>query len=273
MFYRNRIKFYTKTKNFSNFSLVVLFILTFLLIIFNKTDYVVVNKIKSINTDLIAPFTKIITSPINITTNVTKKMNNLLFLKEENARLKEEILRLKKWQSVALKNQNENKAYRKLLNSTTNEINIIKTASVISKSPSFYTKTITINAGLNHGVLEDLVVINERGLVGKIISSTKFNSKVILINDQNSSIPVKTALNDFHAIVKGTNNGKYLTSAFIKGEILPKVGDILLTTNSANTFPKDLIVGKIVKVENNNFLALPYVDFNNINYVQIINIK
>ena len=44
MINRKKIKFFTKTSSFSNFSLSVLFIFTFLLIVFNKTDYLVINK-------------------------------------------------------------------------------------------------------------------------------------------------------------------------------------------------------------------------------------
>ena len=42
---------------------------------------------------------------------------------------------------------------------------------------------------------------------------------------------------------------------------------------SAQIFPSDLLVGKIVKVINNKFYVLPFVDFNNIDYVQIVKSK
>ena len=233
---------FTKTKNFSNLSLPILFILTFLLIIFNKTDYVVINKIKSFGIDIITPATNIISAPVKVTINLTKTINELRYLKQQNVKLKEELIRLKKWQTLAIKNQRENKAYKKLLDSTTNKIKIVKTASVISQSPGLYAQTIVINAGLTDSVSEDLVVINERGLVGKIVSSTNTNSKVILIKDQNSSVPVKTLSNNFYAIVHGTVDGEYLKSLFIKGKRLPNVGDLLLTSGTTKTFPKDILV-------------------------------
>ena len=118
-----------------------------------------------------------------------------------------------------------------------------------------------------------MIVINERGLLGKVISSSQNNSKVILINDQNSSVPVTTISNNFYAIIKGSSDGKYLTSSFIKSNTKPKVGDLLITSGSTKTFPKDILVGKIIKVEEDNFLALPYVDFDNLGFVQVININ
>ena len=61
--------------------------------------------------------------------------------------------------------------------------------------------------------------------------------------------------------------------AFIKEEKMPKIGDLIVTSGSAQIFPSDLLVGKIVKIINNKFYVLPFVDFNNIDYVQIVKSK
>ena len=52
-----------------------------------------------------------------------------------------------------------------------------------------------------------------------------------------------------------------------------KIGDVLLTSGNAGIFPRDILVGKVIKVSEDGFLALPYVDFNNLEFVQVINIK
>ena len=269
---KKKINFFTKTNKIGNLSVTILFIFTFLLIVFNKTDYFVVNKLKSLSIDIVNPVTKIIAMPMSITSNTYKIINNYRYLSSENQKLKEEIIRLRKWQTFAIKNYRENKAYKKLLNSTSNNLNIVKTAIVTNQSPGIYSKSVIINAGSDSGTLEDQAVINERGLIGKILTVTNKNSKVLLINDQNSSVPVKSMSGDLYAIVKGTLNGKYLTSSFIKGNKKPKVGDVLVTSGSAKTFPQDLLVGKIVKVDQNNFIALPYVDFDNLSFVQVIDL-
>ena len=156
MFYRNKIRFFTKTRNYSNLFLTILLILTFLLVLFNKTDYVVVNKIKSYGIDVITPTVGIINFPIKVTASAINTINDIRYLQKENVKLKEEVIRLKKWQTLAIKNQRENKAYKKLLDSTISNINVIKTASVISQSSKIYAKTILINAGINHGVSVDM---------------------------------------------------------------------------------------------------------------------
>ena len=76
-----------------------------------------------------------------------------------------------------------------------------------------------------------------------------------------------------NAIIKGTADGKYLTSTFIKDEKKLKIGDVLLTSGNARIFPSEILVGKVIKISEDGFLALPYVDFNNLEFVQVINIK
>ena len=70
--------------------------------------------------------------------------------------------------------------------------------------------------------------------------------------------------------MSGAKNGKYLISAFIKGDKMPKLGDLFVTSGTAQIFPPDLLVGKVVKTQGNIFYLLPFVDFNNLDYVQVV---
>jgi len=273
MLFKNRFNSITKKKSLSGVFFSVLFVLTLLLIIFNKTDYFITNKIKHIGVDVISPITKIISAPVTIFADIGLRLNNIRYLEGENLKLKQEIIRLKKWQTLAIKNTRENRVFKRLLNSTSNEVKIIKTASVINQTTDLYVNTVTINAGLDHKVKEDLAVINEKGLVGKTINSSNKNSKVLLINDQTSSVPVKNLSDKSYSIVRGTANGKYLISSFIKDETLPKVGDLLVTSGNAKIFPRDILVGKVILVQEDYYLALTFVDFNNLDYLQVIKSK
>ena len=126
MFYQKKIGHLTKAKNLGKLYITILFVLTFLLIIFNKTDYIVINKIKSLSTDVLNPVSRFITSPVKVATQTVHKINEIRFLQQDNLKLKEEVKRLKKWHTLAIKNQRENNAFKKLLKTTTNNINIIR---------------------------------------------------------------------------------------------------------------------------------------------------
>ena len=263
-------KIFIKSKSIKNSTVPILFILTFILVLFNKTDYFLINKIKNSGADVIIPISKIISYPIDLLSNSVIYISELRLAKKENSKLKEEIIRLKKWQILALKNTNENSAYKKLLNSTSNELNIIKTALVNYHSPKIYAKLVKVNAGLNFQLEENYPVINERGLVGKIILVSNNNSNILLINDQNFSVPIKSHNKELYAILKGEANGKYLISSFIKDNKKFSVGDILVTSGNAGIFPKNILVGKIIKISDGKIIALPFVDTKNLEFVQII---
>ena len=270
---KKKTNFFVKTKSFNNLSFPILFLLSFFLIFFNKADYYLIYKLKSFSIDVITPVSKIVTSPISYTVNTINSINALRNIQSENIRLKEEIVRLKKWQTLALNNLTENTAYKKLLNSTSNEMNLIKTASIKIQASNIYSNTAIINAGIEDKIKKDYPVINERGLIGKILSVTDKNSKVLLINNQNSSVPVKILNKDFYAVVKGASNGKHLVSSFIKDDTKAKVGDVLITSGNGNIYPMNILVGKIIGIKNEKIVALPYADLYNLKYVQILNNK
>ena len=187
--------------------------------------------------------------------------------------LQEEIIRLKKWQTLAIQNSRENKVLKKLLQATDNNLNLIKTASLINRNDALFSKLININAGYEDNIKKNMSAINERGLVGKVVHTNPNNSRILLLTDPNISVSVKTISDGTSALLSGSGEGKYLVSTFIKGNKIPKIGDIVVTSGTAQIFPVDLLVGKIEKIDKERFYVLPFVDFNNIDYVQIVTSK
>ena len=273
MFKKLRTSSSVKKKYYSNFFLSFLILLTFILILFNKTDYILINKIKNLSLDYIGPITRVISSPSDIITNISTRIQRMQSLETQNLKLKEEIIRLKKWQTLAIKNSRENRVFKRLLNSTSDQVDVIKTASVINQSSRLYSNQVTINAGLNFKIKKDYAVINEKGLVGKTIFSSNKNSKILLINDSSSSVPVKTLSDNSYSILSGSSDGKYLISSFIQNNELPRIGDLLVTSGNAKIFPRDILVGKVIQIKKDHYIALPYVDFSNLNYVQVVKSK
>ena len=268
-----KVKAISRSRFLKNLLLSSIVILSFLLILFSKFDYLFLNKFKSISYNYIHPVTSIIVAPVKIFSNLQTQFYEFRNLKIENNVFKEEIMRLKKWQTLAIHNSSENKVLKKLLNATDNSLSLVKTASIKSRNDFMYSKMININAGFKDGVTNRMAVINHRGLVGRTVETSISNSRVLLLTDPNSSIAVKTVSNGNYAILQGSDDGTHLVSVFNKDEKMPKVGDLVVTSGSAQVFPADILVGKIVKVIKNNFYVLPFVDFKKIDYVQIVETK
>ena len=220
-----KVKAISRSRFLKNLFLSLIFFLSFLLIFFSKSDYFVVNKFKSISNSYLHPITSFLVAPVKIVNNLQTQFYEFRNLKNENNILKEEIMRLKKWQILAIHNNSENKVLKKLLNSTDSNLTLVKTASLVSRNDFLFSKMININAGLKDGVINDMAVVNYRGLVGRTVDTSISNSRVLLLNDPNSSIAVKTISNDIYSLLQGAEDGVHLVSAFNKGEQLPKIGD------------------------------------------------
>lgn len=110
-----------------------------------------------------------------------------------------------------------------------------------------------INKGLDDGMLEGMPVINQQNvLFGKIFKTYKNFSKIILISNKDSVVNVKVQQNQddsgskISGVVKGSGGlGAYLDLIPINNDI--NAQDVLVTSAIENSFPKDLLVGKIIQ--------------------------
>ncbi len=270
---RFKVKVFQASKLLKNFTIITIVFLSFFLILFSKSDLYLINGVKNITSTFINPITNIISSPVKIISNLANQYNQFKSLKFENQMLQEEIIRLKKWQTLAIQNSRENSVLKKLMQATDNNLELIKTASLTNRNDTFFSNLININAGYEDNIKKNMSAINERGLVGKVVLTNRKNSRILLLTDPNMSVSVKTISDGVFSLLSGNGDDKYLVSSFIKQNKMPKIGDIVVTSGTAQVYPVDLLVGKIEKIEKDRFYVLPFVNFNNIDYVQIVTSK
>ncbi len=116
---------------------------------------------------------------------------------------------------------------------------------------------LTINKGLVDGVANDMPVINQQGAVfGKVFKVYKNFSEVMLISNKNSVINVKVQQSDLtkpeiDGVIKGSG-GQSVYLDLIPIDDTINQGQVLITSALEGTFPKDLLVGTITKVEKND---------------------
>ena len=154
-----KVKAISRSRFLKNFLVSIIFLLSFFLIFFSKSEYFLVNKFKSISNNYLYPITSFFVAPVKVISYIQTELYEFRNLKFENNILKEEVIRLKKWQALAIHNNSENKVLKKLLNSTDSSLTLIKTASLISRNDFMFSKMININAGIKDGVLNETICI------------------------------------------------------------------------------------------------------------------
>ena len=151
----------------------------------------------------------------------------------------------------------------------TNIKNVI--AKVILDKQSPFLKSIILNKGTNSNLKKGMAVLHKKNMVGRIVEVNYLSSRVLLINDLNSKIPVKIQPSGENAIMSGEGNN--LASL----DFLPKLStieeeNIVFTSGSDGVFDDGISIGKITEIEGKFYVEF-FSDLNQINFVTVINNK
>jgi rod shape-determining protein MreC len=116
------------------------------------------------------------------------------------------------------------------------------TARVILEVNGPFSRTMLANAGRRHGVEPGAVALNEGGLVGRVIHIGERSSRILLIDDALSRIPVMGETSGMRAIMR---EGDLRTARLLdlpeEGRFVP--GERVLTSGDGGVFPRGMVVG------------------------------
>ena len=232
--------------------------------------------------DSILTVQKVVSFPIDFIVNKvnTNKEKNEMY--EKYKELEEQVKENEKYkiENEELKKQLEDMKKLLDINETIADYTYVN-ANVINRNIDYWSDTITINKGEYDGITKDMPVVIGNNLIGKIISTTTFNSTVRLITATDVvdkiSIKIKNKDTYVYGILNGYNkeNNTY-TIEGISQTIKIENGSIVTTTGMGDIFPAGIIIGKITGINTDNFdlsnvLEMQSdVNFDNINYVTVL---
>jgi rod shape-determining protein MreC len=165
-------------------------------------------------------------------------------MREEDAKLRAENEKLRRWQSIALALDAENQRLKASLHWIPDPTASFITTRVVADAGGTYAKAVLLSVGPNHSVHKGEIAVDERGLVGRITEVGSRTARVLLITDLNSRIPVIMETSRAHAILVGTNGLRPRLQYWPQG-ITPKEGERIVTSAEANAFPANLPVGTV----------------------------
>ena len=254
------------------FGTTILILFSILLLIMGKVNENSLSIFKSYFLDISSGILSLIGKPVNSVSDGFYKINDIVFLYSENQNLKQENESLNKWKDLALKLLIENEELKKLLNSANVDSQKFTTAKVISNSGGSYVKTITINIGSNDGVKVGNPVLNNWGMIGRVVDLGKNASRVLLTVDINSQIPVYFEKSLHRAILVG-NNSNMLELKFLKKRVLLADKDRLMTSGEGGVLPRGLPVGvfsKELNQDRNKLIVIPSKNWDKLSLLKVI---
>jgi rod shape-determining protein MreC len=120
-------------------------------------------------------------------------------------------------------------------------------ARVIGRSPDSWSSSVIIDKGKYNGIKSGLVVISSQGLVGSVVEVSENTAKVLLINDPNQGVSAVVQRSRQEGLVNGTL-GTNLIMRYLPDDADIAVGDIVITSELSQIYPKGLLVGRILNL-------------------------
>lgn len=251
------------------FAIVILFLSAFVMMLVNKTDTVIIEKTSSMATDVISPMIDVLVVPARALAGVFDYFRDLSKIYDNNRKLRAENSRLLSVSDRARALEIENRLLSKLLNYAPPPEAKSITARVIAEEGDAFSHSIIAYTGSNKGVKKGQVVMSDNGVIGRVDKPGKRYSKIILITDINSRIPVMVERTRVRGILAGDNT-TIPKMIFIPLSAQLTVGDRIITSGVAGVFPPGLPIGKISSVEKNSVRIKTFGNLERLEYVRII---
>ncbi len=259
---------FLKKKDKQKFSLLTLLFLSILVIILSNYNFKIIQFIKIGINELTYRASFLVSAPENKIQNINSQIKDHLKIYDnyKNIESELEILKQKKLSNDYLKMENDK--LRKLINESIQSDEIL--AKVLIDKDSPFLKSIILNKGTKDKLKIGMAVADEVYLVGKIIEVNFTNSRVLLLSDLNSKIPVVLEPIGMQAVVSGTggDNGKIQYTKDEYSKDIKNQEIIAYTSGLGGLFKPGMPVGKIFK--NNPYEINFFSDFKQLEYVKII---
>lgn len=273
------------SKKYVFIGVVVLIIILLIIFSFTLKEDRKLNPVESFLRDTLSYAEKIVTYPFSYITTKTREYNKLKDVNEENDILETSLDRIDGIET-------ENVELRRQIDALKNELNIDYTltdyeylnATVTSRSVGYWYNTITINKGSYNGIKKDMVVINGKGLIGRVIKTSTFTSDVRLITTSETnnkiSVHISNGDNNLYGLINNYDYSKNLLE--VEGISNTKdvdIGDFVYTSGLGGIFPSGILIGSVSEITTDSYdlakiiKVKPSADFSNINYVSVLKRK
>ena len=251
------------------FSLLSLIFFSIIILILGNFNFKVINYIKLGINEIVYRSSFIVSVPENLIKDsyLTLQNHNKLYKKNEKIKFELEILKAKDLSNEFIILENER--LKSIVDDYLVKSDII-IAKVLSDKGSPFLRSIIINKGSKHKINLGMVVMDGAYLVGKIVEVNYLSSRVLLLSDLNSKIPVIVEPNAVFSILSGTGKNHGIIQYSKKHDDI-KSESVIYTSGAGNLFKAGIPIGKI----NENFLNDEkkvefFSDFSQLRFVKVL---
>ena len=261
---------FLKKSTQQKFSLLTLVFISIFIILLSSLDFKAIRYLKIGISEVVYRSSFVVSIPENFIKNTFLDIKEYSTFYKNFKKNQNELNELKSNYVSSEIIQNENKELKGLIDDYVSSKNKVL-AKIIVDHNSPFLKSIIINKGSKDNIKIGTNIYDQSYLVGRVIEVNYKTSRVLLLSDLNSNVPVTIAPQNIQAIVTGGGNN-YGQIKYIKDGLLNEFSDdsIIYTSGTGAIFKSGIPIGKIRKKENESIKSFDvefYSDFSQLKYV------
>ena len=261
---------FLKKSTQQKFSLLTLVFISVFTILLSSLDFKIIKIIKMGINEIVYRSSFVVSIPENLFKKTFIEISEYSNFYNKYKRNKTELSQLKSQSISSYITQNENKELKELINDYVSSSDKIL-AKIIVDHNSPFLKSIIINKGSKDNIKIGTNIYDQSYLVGRVIEVNFKTSRVLLLSDLNSNIPVTIAPQNIQAIITGTGDN-YGQIKYIKDGISEKFSEksIVYTSGTGAIFKSGVPIGKLKRLKDQTKLGFNvefYTDFTQLKYV------
>jgi rod shape-determining protein MreC len=194
--------------------------------------------------EVIAPVSKSFEATYRAVEQVFKDYLLLRETHQENQRLRTQVAQLQNQLTEYHEAYLENLRLRRLLDFKTTIKAEALPAQVVVHDPTGWFQTLIVDKGSQDGVQADMPVVNDEGVVGRIMDVSEKYARVLLLTDPANSVDGMIERNRLRGILAGKDPATCLLK-YVRGNFDVQMGDLVITSGKDGIYPKGLRLGRV----------------------------
>ncbi|SIS62649.1 rod shape-determining protein MreC [Paracoccus saliphilus] len=239
------------------------------LFLFWRIDSPRAEKMRTVVIDRVVPSFEWAMAPVTQISEMIAGFQSYARLYEQNQELRRELRKAAEWKEAAVRLQEENSKLSAL-----NEVRIDPeltsvTGVVMVDSGSAFRQSVLLNVGSRDGIVDGWATMDGLGLVGRISGVGERTSRVILLTDPSSRIPVTIQPSGIRALLTG-DNSPYPLLDFIENPDNVRAGDRAVTSGDGGVFPSGLLVGHVAQGADGRTRLRLAADYGRLEFLRVV---
>lgn len=208
-------------------------------------------------------------APVTGAINLVGDFQSYQQLAEQNDNLRRELQQMKAWKEAALQLEQENARLLDLNKVSLDPQLTYITGVVVTDSGSPFRQSVLLNVGARDGIIDGWPTMDGIGLVGRISGVGQDTSRVILLTDTSSRIPITIQPSGQKAILTGDNTLNPPIE-FLENPDLVRPGDRVISSGDGGVFPADLMIGQVALGTDRRLRVRLSADYERLEFLRVL---